>query len=108
MAVAEAVAVGSRFEMGRVIKRAFGVVPNNVGAFVVLSLVPGVSSAVMDWGGSQFKAAVALGTWPDSSITALMVGAAFAYFVSWFVLQAAVVYGAISSANGKRASLGDC
>ena len=106
MAIAEAAL--PRFEIGRVIKRTLNVIPNNIGAFALFSLVPALSSAAMEWGMSQFGSPAALIALPGSGMIALIIAAGAAYFVSWFVLQAAVVHGAVASFNGRRASIGDC
>ena len=37
-----------RFEMGRVVKRTFGVIGHNVGTFALLSLIPGIPLAAMN------------------------------------------------------------
>ena len=70
MAIAEAVA--PRFEMGRVVTRSFSVIPNNIGAFTLLSLIPGVSSSVLDWGGDRIEAATQQGTLPDGTTLAVL------------------------------------
>ena len=55
MAVADAVT--PQFQMARVIRRIFSVIPNNIVSFALLSLLPGLSSATIEWAQSQIRIA---------------------------------------------------
>jgi hypothetical protein len=106
MAVADAVT--PQFQMGRVIRRMFSVIPNNIVSFALLSLLPGLSSATIELAQSQIRIAGGYFGAPARGPIALLVGAAIVYLVSWVLLQGAVVHGAVASFNGRRASIGDC
>lgn len=101
------------FEMGRVISRTFSVYGRNFFTFTLLSVLAALPIfAMYFYMGKLFTPSVAhtaplqfaallskLGTF---TIT-MLVGVIFA-----FILQAAVVYGAVSDLNGKRARFGEC
>jgi hypothetical protein len=106
MAIADTVA--PRFEMGRVLKRTFSVISDNLATFALLSLVPGASVAALSAGDNVFEDSAGLPTLPDlNTILLLALGGLF-YLASAVILQAGVVHGAIASLNGRRASIGDC
>ena len=106
MAVADVVT--QQFQMSRVIRRMLSVIPNNIVSFALLSLLPGLSSAAIEWAQNQIRIAGGYFGAPARGPIALLVGAAIVYLVSWVLLQGAVVHGAIASFNGSRASIGDC
>ena len=97
-----------RFEMGRVVKRTFGVIGSNIAAFVVLSVVPGLAWAVAGLAGNQFEVDLAASTFPESSTILLFVIAGLIYLATGVVLQAGVVHGAVISLSGRRVSIADC
>lgn len=93
-----------RFEMGRVIKRTFDVIWDNFTNFALLSLIPGLASALAD------RVARRLGgddtvSFPADDRVVVLVIAILAYFFSWVVLQAFVVHAAMATLNGRRVSI---
>ncbi|HYM17026.1 MAG TPA: hypothetical protein VEU06_00560 [Micropepsaceae bacterium] len=106
MAVADAAV--SRFQIGRVASRTFGVIGNNIVPFTLLALLPGVPAAFMYWGWYRFAAGLNplerhfdLGAFSTAGVAGLI------YFVAYFVFQAAVVHSTVAYLNGKRASFAD-
>jgi hypothetical protein len=101
MAIAESAA--PRFQIGRVVKRTFGVVARNFSVFALLSLLTALPSGAWSWyqasgGVSQFSFVGLL----------VFIAAWFAWLMSAFVLQAAVVHGTVADLNGTRASFIGC
>ena len=94
--------------MGRIVKRTFSVISNNLAAFTLLSLVPSLLVAALSWGGNAFEDSAGQPTLPDLNTLALFALGGLVYLASGVILQAAVVHGAVASLNGKRASLADC
>ena len=96
------------FEMGRVLKRTFSVIYDNVVTFAVLSLPPSISWAVLSARGGAFEDEEGAFTLPDFNTLALFALGCLFYLVTAVVLQGAVVHGAIATLNGRRASFADC
>src|SRR5262245_52640153 len=106
--MAIAYAAAPRFEMGRVVRRTFSVIGDNITTFAMLSLIPAVSVAAMGWAGSQFENGAWEPTLPDVNTLAL-IGVGFVlYLLASVFFQGAVVHGAVASLNGRRASIPDC
>src|SRR5687768_6013879 len=106
--MAIAYSAAPRFEIGRVVKRTFSVILDNIVAFALLSLVPSLLLAAMGLWGNLFEDSAGQPTLPDLNTLAWFALAGLAYLASGVVLQAAVVHGAVASLNGKRASIADC
>ncbi len=98
----------ARFEMGRVVKRTFSVIGHNIGTFALLSLIPGIPLAAMNWGMAGLPRGAALLSQLSVGRIGLFALAALVYVVCMFVLQASVVHGTVTDLNGKRASFGSC
>jgi hypothetical protein len=99
-----AATVTSRFEMGRVVSRTFGVIGRNFVVFLLLALVlAGIPQAITRYF-AQTQAAASF------SLTHSLLSFAFVIigFMALSVLQVALVYGSIADLNGKKASVGDC
>ncbi len=99
-----AAVVTSRFEMGRVVSRTFGVIGRNFVAFLLLALVlAGIPEAITRYFTQSQGAA-------SFSLTRSLLSFAFSVvgFMALSVLQAALVHGSIADLNGKKASFGDC
>jgi uncharacterized membrane protein len=97
-----------RFEMGRVVKRTFSVIGHNIGTFALLSLIPGIPLAAMNWGMAGLPSGAAAFGQITLNTIGLFVLSILVYLVTTFVLQASVVHGTVADLNGKRASLADC
>jgi hypothetical protein len=97
-----------RFEMGRVVKRTFSVVGNNLATFALLSLVPALCLAVVNSMAGQFVDSEGEPTLPDFDTLTMIGGVGLVYFAAALVLQAAVVHAAVISLGGRRAPLADC
>ena len=95
-------AVSSRFEMGRVVSRTFGVLGRNFVVFALLSLVvAGIPVALVNY----FSEVGAAGSPYDAHL-----GSAIMNLISLLascVLQAALIHGTISDLNGRKAVFGD-
>lgn len=106
MVVADSAA--ARFDMGRIAKRTFSVIGDNIATFAVLSLLPSVLLAALIWGGGTLEDGDGLPTLPDLNTGLLLFLGGILYVASGVILQAAVVHGAVASLNSKHASLADC
>ncbi len=106
--MAVAYSAAPRFEMGRVAKRTFSVVSDNLATFALLSLMPSVVLAALSLGGNLFEDSAGQPTLPDLDVLAWFALGGLVYLASGVILQAAVVHGAVVSLNGRRASFADC
>ena len=106
MVVADSAA--PQFEMGRVLKRTFSVISDNIATFAVLSVLPSVLLAALSWGENGFEDSNGLPTLPDLNTIVLLAVGGLLYVASGVILQAAVVHGAVASLNGKHAPLAGC
>jgi len=98
-----AVMGSSRFDMGRVITRTFGVIGRNFVVFALLALVvAGIPAAVVRYFAQEVAAGVAFDARLGASIANLIS------FLASCVLQAALIHGTISDLNGRKAVFGDC
>lgn len=94
----------SRFQMGRVVSRTFGVLGRNFIAFAALAaLLVALPAGLVDAWQHSLNAA-------GNADAARLVGSAsnLLTLATTALLQAAVMYGTISDLNGHRASVGDC
>jgi glycerophosphoryl diester phosphodiesterase family protein len=99
-----------RFDIGRVIERTFGSLGRNLRVFLLLAVllagVPAlliavlVTSAGVHMAGSPTAGAISLLT--ASGLVGLVRA------IAGFVLQAAIVYGAVADLNGRRAEFAEC
>ena len=97
-------AVSTRFDMGRVASRTFGVIGRNFVVFLLLAVVlAGVPQGIARYF-SQSAVLGGGGVW--ASLISLIAG--LIGFVGVAVLQAALIHGTISDLNGKKADFGDC
>ena len=106
--MAVAYSAAPRFEMGRIAKRTFSVISDNVATFALLSLVPSLLVAAMSLGGNLFEDSAGQPSLPDLNTLALFALGGLVYMASGVILQAAVVHGAVVSLNGKHASVAEC
>jgi hypothetical protein len=106
MAIAETAA--PRFGMGRVVKRTFSAIGKNFGAFVLLSIVPGLAFAAASVAGGQFRADLAAAQFPDVEAILWFAFWGLIYFAGAILVQGGVIHGVMASISGKRASVGDC
>jgi len=97
----------ARFDMGRVVKRTFSVIGHNIGTFALLSLIPGVPLAAMNWGMAGLPTGGSLFSQLTFNRISLFAVSGLVYLVCMFVLQASVVHGTVADLNGKRASFGN-
>ncbi len=98
-----AAVVTSRFEMGRVVSRTFGVIGRNFVVFALLSLiVAGIPAALTNY----FSESRTAGAVYDARLGGAIAG--FINLLASCVLQAALIHGTISDLNGRKAALGDC
>lgn len=102
MSIADSVA--PRFEMGRVVRRTFSVIANNLVTFALLSLITAIPAALWNWVNSQSPGEFQF----DFRTIGITAGAWLAFLISAFVLQAAVVHGTVADLNGRRAPIGAC
>ena len=105
MAIAE---TAPRFEMGRVVKRTVSVVARNLGTFLLISAIPGLTWAATEVAGNQFEADIAAGRFPDVNAILVLAVWFLIYLAAAMLLQGGVIHGAVATLNGKRASVGDC
>jgi hypothetical protein len=70
--MAIAYSAAPQFEMGRVVKRTFSVIADNITTFALLSLLPSAALAVLSWGGNQFEDSAGVPTLPDLNTLALV------------------------------------
>jgi hypothetical protein len=113
MATIAAGTASADFSVGRVISRTFSVVGRNFVTFFVLALFTQVPLALSRWYNAE---TIPAGFTPQEiaarslSGPVMVVGlSGFAiYLVLAFVLQAAIVRGAVASLNGQKASLSQC
>jgi hypothetical protein len=104
------------FEIGRVVSRMFQVIGDNAVTFFGLSLLAAIPSLLFTFAfvgtrsgviGSQIKqsplSSAALPTIIGGALVGFLIYIVFAY-----LLQAALVYGTISTLNGRKASFTDC
>jgi hypothetical protein len=98
----------ARFEIGRVIRRMFSVVADNIVTFALLSLLPSLSMAAIGVAAGSFGDGTNGFVFPPFNTLVLIVGLGLFYILSGVILQGGVVHGAVASLNGKRASAGDC
>jgi MFS family permease len=104
MAIAQA--DESRFEIGRVVKRTFGVIGRNLATFAPLSLIAGVPFAIVTWsrsGANLFSLTPFTGRTIGLAALSWLI-----YLVTLVVLQATITYATIADLNGRRASVADC
>jgi uncharacterized membrane protein YjgN (DUF898 family) len=104
MALADATV--ARFEIGRVVKRTFDVIRDNFWSFALLSLLPGLASAVADRVGRRLGGDSTPSFPADDSVVVLVI-AVVVYLLSWLVLQAVVVHAAMATLNGRRLAFAD-
>lgn len=104
------------FSMGRVIARLFGVLGRNLATFLLLSvLLVGLPEAVLGFLRYSALAPITAGG-PAAMLSRFFSPAQVGLGVLTFlvtvaanaVLQAAVIHGAVSDLNGRRAALGEC
>jgi len=102
MAIAETAAL--RFGMGRVVKRAFGVIGKNLVTFAILSLVVAIPLLALQVNYSQFVIGVEF----NAGMLRYSAMFWFVYLLSTLILQAAIVHATVAYLNGKTASLAEC
>lgn len=118
---------GSTFDIGRVVERTFKTITENFGVFILLAaILGGLPAAVFSTGMAELfmhSGLSAMGGTPGQpmsrdmfhTLTSALPTLGALGLVAWLVglvanyaLQAAIVYGAITSLNGRRASFGEC
>jgi hypothetical protein len=110
-------AASARFEIGRVITRAFSVIGSNAVTFFALAAILTLPILVFTFfsvfagalGISLFQHSPAAGS--PGAVAAIVGGAvigALIYILFTNLLQAAITHGTIVTLNGGRASFGDC
>src|SRR5262245_58663110 len=104
--MAIAYAAAPRFEMGRVVRRTFSVIGDNITTFAVLSLIPAVSVAAMGCAGKQFEGSGGEPTLPDFNTLALIGVGAVLYILASVFFQGAVVHGDRKSTRLNSSHLG--
>lgn len=98
-----AVTTSSRFDMGRVASRTFGVIGRNFVVFVLLTLLlAGIPQAIVRYLAQMRTAGFSL----ETSLISVVLG--LISYAAMNVLQAALVHGTVADLNGKKASFGDC
>ena len=105
MAIADTAA--PRFEMGRVVKRTFGVIGKNLVTFAILSLVVAIPLLALQVNYSQFVGGVTVGEF-NAGMLRYSAMFWFVYLLSTLILQAAIVHATVAYLNGKTASLAEC
>ena len=90
------------FQVGDVVNRTFGAISRNFVTFFLLSaLLVGIPTLI-----------IGLAQWGmvsgDTSMIALYITAFIVNWAATYILQGALIHGAIFDFNGKKAGLGDC
>lgn len=91
------------FDIGRVLKRTFSVLGHNLAVFLILTVI---LSGLPQFASSMVQTHLASSGSAQGVL--LLVGLALLTLIGAYVLQAAVIHGAVSDLNGRRASLGAC
>ncbi len=98
-----AAVAGSRFDLGRVVRRTFAVIGRNFVVFALLSLiVAGIPEAIVRF----FSLSAGAGATFDVR-SGVAIGGLISLLASC-VLQAALIHGTIADLNGRKAVFGDC
>lgn len=98
-------ATRERFDIGRLLERLFGTLGRNFPVFFALALIlTGLPAVLMGLASLQRQNGFP-GAGPSS---ALFLAGTLIGMVSSFILQAAIVHGAVMDLNGRRPTLADC
>jgi hypothetical protein len=90
------------FDLGAVINQTFGTIGRNFATFFGLSVVlAGLPAAALSWG--QGKPGD-----PSGADYVLLLAILPVWLIAYFVLQAALVHGAVSDLGGRKVQFGDC
>ena len=92
-----------RFDIGRVVKRAFGSIGRNLGAFSLLTMLLVGIPDILANSGRMLSAGA---PWLEGG--ALQGLGSLINLVGVYVLQAALIHGVVADLNGRKASFGDC
>lgn len=100
---------GGSFDIGRVVQRTFGAIGGNFATFVVLALIlVGLPGAILAVGGAQTTAGAGQNISAAYTGGVVLIVGALVNLITSFVLQAAIIYGAVAYLNGRAASIGEC
>ncbi len=93
----------SRFEIGRVASRTFGVIGRNLSVFGLLALL---LAGIPEGAARYLNAAVIKANGWEAALVSL--AASLLSFAGVCLLQASLIHGAVADLNGRKASFGDC